>query len=52
MTFDDLCRSVLEILPNAVLWEDEDGHINISTGLSLDGSGEVVAVPTTSKEQA
>lgn len=33
MTFDDLCRIVLEILPEATFDEDDDGQIVIYTNL-------------------
>jgi hypothetical protein len=50
MTFDDLMRAILNILPNAQLGEDNDGQIVVYTNkkmhgenLSEMGSPEVVA---------
>lgn len=33
MTFDDLCRMILEILPNATFGDDEEGQVIIYTNL-------------------
>lgn len=38
MTFNELMNMVLEILPDALLSEDKNGEVVISTGFSLDGN--------------
>lgn len=42
MTFDDLMRKVLAILPDAQLEEDNDGQIVIYTGMRERDNGIVV----------
>lgn len=41
MTFDDLMRKVLEILPRATLGEDNDGQIIVYTDLTLDANDKI-----------
>lgn len=33
MTYNELYQSVLSVLPNATLWQDNDGEICVSTKL-------------------
>ena len=35
MTFNDLLRAVLSVLPDATLWQDNDGEICVSTKLAF-----------------
>jgi hypothetical protein len=35
MTFNDLHRAVLSVLPDATLWQDNDGEICVSTHLTF-----------------
>lgn len=39
-TFDEFVARVLTIFPEAEVWEDDDGEINISTNMyeSIDGT--------------
>ena len=41
MTFDDLMRRVLAIIPDATLDEDNEGQIVIYTGLEEDARGNI-----------
>lgn len=42
MTFDELYRKILEILPNATMGEDNEGQLVISTGLWEQDGGVLV----------
>ncbi len=35
MTYNELYRAVLSVLPNATLWQDNDGEICVSTKLAF-----------------
>ena len=39
MTFDELYRAILEVLPAAQLDEDQDGQIIVYTDLMIDTTG-------------
>lgn len=47
MTFDDLMREILAILPNATAGEDNDGQVVIYTNLkSVSSDGHLVDMDT------
>ena len=52
MTFDEMLRKVLEVLPNATAEEDNDGQIVLYTNLCMsaygDSDGDLVAFTTRS----
>lgn len=41
MTFDDLMRKILDVIPDATLDEDNEGQIVIYTGLEEDAQGNI-----------
>lgn len=45
MTFDELLREILKILPNAQVDEDEDGQLIVYTNKVVDADDEVREMP-------
>lgn len=41
-TFDDLMAKVLEIFPNAIVSEDSNGEVVVSTGYQVHKSGHLM----------
>lgn len=41
MTFDEMVGQILQVLPNAVLDQDNDGQVVIYTGVREDADGNI-----------